>query len=678
MKSQNIDSFEPKTALWWCNDADTRYQRSIFKFITDIGASFRLSLKSDALFQRIVGLICDALHLHHAILHLTDDCSTSSIQTIHSTNAPCDLLHIRATVGITPEQGTYLHQHPIRIEHFTTVCNNMAQRIRMSYFISSPSSFLQHLYCSSPVPDEEQHVQHTPSVWHSLDLIAIPLLGAANVPLGFLLLGVPKDTVSLTVATTELLELFVNQLAIVVEGVRSYEEVKRSSEERNVLLEVGRALSSPEALLDIQVVYQTIYEQLKRVMEVDAFFATHYYQEHDTMMIDYLMDEGILYPPEDYEYIPGWVQMLLKREETAHVFSTREAYLDFIVTDGTTAKPYNEYIGSKRPSQSLLFVPLYYGEETIGLLSAQSYRPYAYSKRHVEIFKEIAIQAGIAIANARLYAQLRSALKQAQESEQLKNHFLMTASHELRTPLTAIQGYLELLTNFESTLDIAIKKRFTSSARRACEELILLLNNVMDTGHIDQHESITPTIVPVYIMDTIQFVLEILEPRIARDGRLIEVAVSEGQCVWADNLRLRQVLLNLIGNALKYTPMHTKIVVSAEAMTWNALLARIPSTMQAAQASSSTPATSPFVVISVRDRGRGIQAADQVRLFEKFVRLADAEKSGQLGSGLGLYLCKKLTEAMKGYIWLESSGRDGEGSTFLIAFPQCTVQAEEE
>src|SRR5438309_1927257 len=142
--------------------------------------------------------------------------------------------------------------------------------------------------------------------------------------------------------------------------------------------------------------------------------------------------------------------------------------------------------GSMRPSQSFLFVPIHYGETPIGLLSAQSYQPDAYSRRHLEMLKEISIQAGIAITNARLNSELRDALKQAQESDQLKNHFLMTASHELRTPLTAIQGYLELLAAFGELVDEEAKLRFLTNARRACEELVLLLGNVMDTSRVDQ------------------------------------------------------------------------------------------------------------------------------------------------------------------------------------------------
>src|SRR5947199_402664 len=123
---------------------------------------------------------------------------------------------------------------------------------------------------------------------------------------------------------------------------------------------------------------------------------------------------------------------------------------------------------------------------TLALLSAQSYQPHAYTQHHVDTFTEIAVQAGIAITNARLYIDLREAVARAQESEQLKNQFLMTASHELRTPLTAIQGYLELLNAQGHLLDENKRQRFINNAYHACEELILLLGNMMDASLLDQ------------------------------------------------------------------------------------------------------------------------------------------------------------------------------------------------
>ena len=282
------------------------------------------------------------------------------------------------------------------------------------------------------------------------------------------------------------------------------------------------------------------------------------------------------------------------------------------------------------------------------------------------MLKEISIQAGIAVTNARLNSELRQALKQAQESEQLKNHFLMTASHELRTPLTAIQGYLELLAAFDEVIDKEAKQRFLTNARRACEELVLLLGNVMDTSRVDQDRvSLNPG--SVQVADAVKLILEILEPTISREERPVIVRIPDELNVWVDDLRLRQILLNLVGNALKYTPARTRIEITAEGVDVDTLSERLLTV----QGHDFETEKDQFVVIAIRDWGPGIRAVDQARLFTKFMRLDSALNSAQRGAGLGLYLCRQLTEAMGGYIWIESRGIAGEGSAFVIALPRC-------
>jgi signal transduction histidine kinase len=132
-------------------------------------------------------------------------------------------------------------------------------------------------------------------------------------------------------------------------------------------------------------------------------------------------------------------------------------------------------------------------------------------------------------------------------------------------------------------------------------------------------------------------------------------------------LRLRQILLNLVGNALKYTPESSSIAVSAESLDCAELHRRTTTINGQVPA----PASGQFVVIAIRDWGQGINLEDQPRLFSKFVRLSEAINSMQRGAGLGLYLCRQLTEAMQGHIWMESEGVDGEGSTFYVALPRC-------
>jgi len=288
----------------------------------------------------------------------------------------------------------------------------------------------------------------------------------------------------------------------------------------------------------------------------------------------------------------------------------------------------------------------------------------------MEMLKEISIQAGIAITNARLNSELREALKQAQVSDQLKNHFLMTASHELRTPLTAIQGYLELLGTFGEVIDEEAKLRFLNNARRACEELVLLLGNVMDTSRVDQ-DGVTLNLGPVTVLEAVQLILEILEPTIAREERPVVVSIPGDLYVWVDDLRLRQILLNVVGNALKYTPPFSQIEISAEEVGGGTLSERL----QSLGRHDFRATADQYVMIIVRDWGPGIGEQDQSRLFTKFMRLDSALNSVQRGAGLGLYLCRQLVEAMDGHIWIESQGIPGEGSTFVIALPRYTDEA---
>jgi len=104
-----------------------------------------------------------------------------------------------------------------------------------------------------------------------------------------------------------------------------------------------------------------------------------------------------------------------------YIFSTLEEYTHFV--DGQLPEVEEDLFGSMRPSQSFLFAPIHYGEDSLGYLSAQSYEPHAYTKRHLVMLKEISIQAGIAITNARLNSELRQALKQAQESGSTEKSF---------------------------------------------------------------------------------------------------------------------------------------------------------------------------------------------------------------------------------------------------------------
>ena len=652
-------------------EVNLEYQRDVLKYITDIGTSLRRQMDIDALLQRVSEASCKALRFRHSALYLSDGAG---------------YFRVCAVSGVSAANEAYLRGHPLPEDIVAQlICEDY--RISESYFIPAEAPLWRNEEVTSYFVIDESDIERaevdpspvgasssSSTLWHPEDMFVVPLIKADNTLLGFLTPDSPLDGRRPTLQTMALLELFANQAAVVIEGASLYKESQQTSEERAALIKIGHALSAPDALRDLQTVYHTIYEQVRRVMPADAFYISRYYSASELLIIDFFIDEGVVYSPIEYRHYPVSIRKMLYQGKMGYMFSSAEEFADFLEEE--SLQSCKALIGNERPSQSLLFTPIRYGGQVLGLLSAQSYQPHAYTHRHLEMLKEISVQAGIAIINARLNTELRDALKRAQESEQLKNHFLMTASHELRTPLTAIQGYLELLDNFDNVLDDESRQRFLNNARRACEELILLLGNVMDTSHIDQ-DKVSLNMGSMQVAKAVQLILEILEPTITREKRSVTVNVADDIVVWADDLRLRQVLLNIVGNALKYTPATSALAISAYAADTTTINTRLAGTQQvylpvesdSSSVQSTETSSHPFVVIDIRDGGPGIKAEDQARLFSKFMRLDNALNSRQRGAGLGLYLCRQLIEAMGGRIWVESTGVLGEGSTFSIALP---------
>ncbi len=227
----------------------------------------------------------------------------------------------------------------------------------------------------------------------------------------------------------------------------------------------------------------------------------------------------------------------------------------------------------------------------------------------------------------------------------LKDQFMITASHELRTPLTSIEGYLDLLVEHSHRLTPEQQREFLLKVQRSSEELVLLLSNVMDASRLEVDAGIRPAhLQSVEVLEAIQSVVDLIEPQLAHEQRKVELCIPPSLAVQADPARLRQVLLNVSVNALKYSPPGSPIIFSARPIC--------------------DPV--PSVVMSVIDKGNGIAPRDRDRLFQRFIRLERDLNSTIRGSGLGLYISRRLVEAMGGKIWVDSSGIPGEGSSFNI------------
>jgi two-component system phosphate regulon sensor histidine kinase PhoR len=226
--------------------------------------------------------------------------------------------------------------------------------------------------------------------------------------------------------------------------------------------------------------------------------------------------------------------------------------------------------------------------------------------------------------------------------EQVRTEFVANVSHELRTPLTAIQGYLETLLG-GALEEPEHARRFLEIAFRHTERLGRLLNDLTDLSNIELGK-VTLRQGPVQVADVIGSVLGIIRPR-ADAGRVGLIAdVQPGDLtVNADHDRLAQILINLVDNAVKYTPENGWVTVAAR------------------------PLDRGRAEVRVRDTGVGIPRADLPRITERFYRVDKARSRELGGTGLGLAIVKHLVLAHGGELAIESE--EGEGTTVRFTVP---------
>jgi PAS domain S-box-containing protein len=242
--------------------------------------------------------------------------------------------------------------------------------------------------------------------------------------------------------------------------------------------------------------------------------------------------------------------------------------------------------------------------------------------------------------------ELEKANKQLREIDKLKDNFLSTVSHELRTPLTSIKSFVEILLNYDE--DKTTQKEFLGIINEESDRLTRLINDFLDISKIQAGRMQWKT-EELSVTDAINSAVNTARPLIDKEKLTVTVnAEADLPKVLCDRDRLVQVVTNILGNAIKFTPESGKITLKA----WFD------------KNQSLEPAA---VTVSITDTGIGIAPENHHKIFENFGQVGDVLKDRPKGTGLGLPICKKIIENYKGKIWVDSDL--GKGTTFLFTLP---------
>jgi len=286
-------------------------------------------------------------------------------------------------------------------------------------------------------------------------------------------------------------------------------------------------------------------------------------------------------------------------------------------------------------------VPMLRDGAPIGLITVSRKNPGAFDERESRLLQTFADQAVIAVENVRLFTEIQEKSRQLEVASQHKSQFLANMSHELRTPLNAILGYTEMMADglYGEVGEKAagVLERVQNNGRH----LLGLINDVLDLSKIEAGQ-LTLTVEPYSVADMVATVLSATESLARTKGIALGSAVAPGLPTGTgDARRLTQVLLNLVGNAIKFTDQGSVEVRGAQA--------------------------GDRFELSVVDTGLGIAPADQARVFEEFQQVDNTSTRKKGGTGLGLSISRKIVELHGGRISVESEV--GKGSTFKVSVP---------
>ncbi len=427
-----------------------------------------------------------------------------------------------------------------------------------------------------------------------------------------------------------LLNLLAEQAAVAVRNAELFADSQRRLRDMSALVDMAKQVTGD---LNLESVLQTTVQILRGLMNARASTITMLSDEPTELIVKAAVGTETKYS-----------EARMKKENSISGQVVTDSQMVYI--RDTYDQP--DFLFFDESVRSLLAVPLVVRDEPIGTLTIDSDHPDAFSESDQQLMIIAAAQVSVAIENARLFEEaqartkeLADAYEELKESDRLKDELVQNVSHELRTPLTFVKGYVDLLMDGEEGLLSPEQQEFLQIVSDKTDDITRIIDDIITLQRINASNLQLETVPMTDVLNA-----TVASHRLVADKKGLQIKTNyeedKNALVSVDRGRMNQVLDNLIGNAMKFSPDGGAITITMSKLDY-------------------------AVCVSIADEGIGMPPEKHERIFERFYQIDGSARRRFGGTGIGLAIVKRIVDAHNGQIWVESE--IDQGSSFFFTLP---------